>query len=564
MSDVTEKTIISTIKLQSGRSVNAPGTTIHANRVIVFIGPNNSGKSKLLSEIQKFCLSPSAVQRSSILESIEFEGLAEGFAESALQKVIQDPTPNDNAPLGHKILRVTPGRRIAVSPNDIKSALMNPASNLGSFSLWLTSYLLLLNGANRMQLVNKQGAGDLQGEAHSSLQLLFKDRKKRQKVRDIVFSAFGRHFVIDPTELGQLRIRLSDTAPSSEIEEIGIHPEAISFHGRAELIDTASDGVKAFTGIVLEFLAGDPRVVLIDEPEAFLHPSLAFKLGNELARLSETNAKNLIVATHSSSFLMGCLHSGAPMDIVRLTYIKGAATSRVLSGEELVTMMRNPLLRSSGVLTALFYEFVIVTEADSDRAFYQEINERLIAFKAEWGLPNCLFLNAQNKQTLKTMIRPLRDMGIPTACIVDIDIFKDPGTDFSALMQAAGLPEISRESFALLRSKICKALLSTGKDMKRHGGIDLLEQSDRQAASDLITHLKDYGLFIIDKGELESWLSHLGAKGHGSYWLTDIFSKMGEDPNSNNYSRPTTEDVWKFISEVKEWMMSSSRKGIPG
>jgi hypothetical protein len=37
--------------------------------------------------------------------------------------------------------------------------------------------------------------------------------------------------------------------------------------------------------------------------------------------------------------------------------------------------MRNPLLRSTGVLSGLFYEFVIVTEADADRAFYQEIND---------------------------------------------------------------------------------------------------------------------------------------------------------------------------------------------
>ena len=61
--------------------------------------------------------------------------------------------------------------------------------------------------------------------------------------------------------------------------------------------------------------------------------------------------------------------------------------------------MRNPLLRSTGVLNGLFYEFVVVTEADADRAFYQEMNERLLRFKPEWGIPNCLFLNAHGKHT---------------------------------------------------------------------------------------------------------------------------------------------------------------------
>jgi predicted ATP-dependent endonuclease of OLD family len=42
-----------------------------------------------------------------------------------------------------------------------------------------------------------------------------------------------------------------------------------------------SDGVRAFTGIITEVIAGDPNILLIDEPEAFLHPSLAYKLGKE-------------------------------------------------------------------------------------------------------------------------------------------------------------------------------------------------------------------------------------------------------------------------------------------
>jgi hypothetical protein len=90
-------------------------------------------------------------------------------------------------------------------------------------------------------------------------------------------------------------------------------------------------------------------------------------------------------------------------------------------------LMRNPLLRSTGVLNGLFYEHVIVTESDADRAFYQEINERLLRFRPEWGVPNCLFLNSQGKHTLQTIMRPLRKLGIPAAGIVDVDVLKDTG-----------------------------------------------------------------------------------------------------------------------------------------
>ena len=87
--------------------------------------------------------------------------------------------------------------------------------------------------------------------------------------------------------------------------------------------------------------------------------------------------------------------------------------------------MRNPLLRSIGVLSGLFYEAVVVTESDTDRAFYQEINERLLAESDERGVANCLFLNAQNKQTVWDIVQPLRELGIPAVGVVDVDVTTD-------------------------------------------------------------------------------------------------------------------------------------------
>jgi hypothetical protein len=119
-------------------------------------------------------------------------------------------------------------------------------------------------------------------------------------------------------------------------------------------------------------------VVLIDEPEAFLHPSLAFQLGKEISGIASTAHKSVFVSTHSSQFVMGCIQSGAPVNIVRLTYRSSVATTRVLKSAEVLKLMRNPLLRSTGVVNGLSYEFVVVTESDTDRAFYQEVNERLL------------------------------------------------------------------------------------------------------------------------------------------------------------------------------------------
>jgi hypothetical protein len=337
----------------------------------------------------------------------------------------------------------------------------------------------------------------------------------------------------------------------------------VKYHAAANLIDNTSDGVKAFTGMITEIIAGDPAVLLIDEPEAFLHPALAFQLGKEISRLSSGTHKNLFVSTHSAHFVMGCIQSGAPVNIVRLTYRSGAATARVLRNDEILRLMRNPLLRSTGVLNGLFYECVVVTEGDTDRAFYQEINERMLNSLAG-GIPNCLFLNAQNKQTVQTLIRPLRDLGIPAAAIVDIDILKEGGAVWSGFLEGGFVPPIERQTLATARSAVKQRFDAKQGDMKKwNGGVDLLDPDDKEACSNLIERLSEYGLFVVPRGEVESWLTALGAKGHGPDWLVDIFEKMGEDPASTGYVKPTASDVWGFVSGLRRWLTNPNRKGIP-
>ncbi|MGP0087861.1 MAG: TOPRIM nucleotidyl transferase/hydrolase domain-containing protein, partial [Steroidobacteraceae bacterium] len=145
-------------------------------------------------------------------------------------------------------------------------------------------------------------------------------------------------------------------------------------------------------------------------------------------------------------------------------------------------------------LSGLFYEFVVVTESDADRAFYQEVNERLLQFKPEWGIPNCLFINAQNKQTIQTIIRPLRKLGIPAVGIVDVDVLKDSGTNWTNLLSSAGIPSISHGALATMRSAVKLAMEGTGRDMKRDGGLSILGAPDKEAAENLLGQLADYGV----------------------------------------------------------------------
>lgn len=552
--------MIREFKLKSGRSPQTTGSFIPAAPINIFVGPNNSGKSKALTEIKAFCVN-GRIDDSLVIEDIKLEIFDETEARTVFKRLNRVPASGKPLPDGHVLLGEGANPFEISNFMNLLTGSSDPSSIMAQW--YLRHDTLGIDGLNRIKLVEDQAGGDLQKTAKTSFQTLFRDNAKRLEVRRVVHEAFGVNFTIDPTLLGKLRCRLSSRPPIDLSEEQGLHAEAIEFHRKALHITEFSDGIKAFVGIISEVIAGDPRVVIIDEPEAFLHPSTAGKLGYEICRSASAQRKSIFLSTHSSAFLMGCIQSNVPVNIIRLTYNNGVATSRVLPSEDILKLMRHPLLRSTGMLSALFYEFVVITESDGDRVFYQEINERLLQFDPDKGIRNCLFINAQNKQTIHSLLKPLRELGIPAAGVVDIDAIKEGGTNWSNLLQGAFIPSLSQQSLASSRAAIKKSMDLTDKDMKRDGGINILNAEDREAAATLLESLAQYGIFVVPGGEIEAWLKFLGATGHGSGWVVNIFEKMGDNPETSTYIRPTEGDVWEFIASIKRWLYDSKRKGIP-
>jgi hypothetical protein len=131
------------------------------------------------------------------------------------------------------------------------------------------------------------------------------------------------------------------------------------------------------------------------------------------------------------------------------------------------------------------------------------------------------------------------------------------------LLDGANIPPISHQSFATLRAELKRAMDATGRNMKCDGGIAILGDADREAARNLFNQLSEYGVFVVPGGELESWMRALQATAHGPAWLINIFEKMGEDSETTTFVKPSADDVWKFISEVKSWLLDPNRRGIP-
>lgn len=555
--------MLSEIIFRAGRSPNGQPLSMTASAVTIFVGPNNSGKSIALSELSHFCQTAQTSANKKIVAECSYSPISLDLARTILDRITVEPQPHETLKAHQRVVLLQQQRRI-INEEDALSISQNPSKDPSWFCAFFVSpFSKLLDATSRMQLSSDRRADDLQKTPTNSLQRLFMDDPMRESLRKIVFDAIGEYLVIDPTRLGNFVPRLSKRKPSSPSEERGLHKEAIEFHRQATEISQYSDGIKAFCGILIEAIAGDPQVLFIDEPEAFLHASLATKLGNELSKIASGNSKRIFIATHSPFFVMGCIQSGVPVDIVRLTYKNQIATARILPRDDIVKLMRNPLLRSLGVLNAIFHDTVIITESDTDRVFYDEVNFRLFNENPSSGIGNCLFLQAQNKQTVKNIVSPLRKFGIPAAAIVDIDILKEGGTPWMDFLSSGYLTDIDRQGLATIRSQLENSISVLGKEFKKRG-VAAFNEPEAETVRNLLERLASYGLFVVPVGEVEGWLRKLGVSGHGTAWLEAMLSLMGDDPTASNYMRPEEGDVWQFISSIGRWARNTERRGIPG
>jgi AAA domain, putative AbiEii toxin, Type IV TA system len=535
----------------------------------VFVGPNNSGKTLVLREIQSAIFDPRwpphnlqfiQPDKRVIVSSIN----AENYSLDQLEDFVE------TIGLGQR-WDVLSGQRYHI-PGDrsqLLSGLKQHADQqtVGSLSSILRrERVCLLDGLGRLTLSGQRNAGPLSEQPRSHLQALFIDDARRSKLKQATKEAFGFYVLINPTNLGHFEFCLADTLPVKPELERSLSEEALAFYAGTRGMEEASDGVKAYTGILSAVLSTDFDVILIDEPEAFLHPPLARRLGFFLTDIARGQEATVFASTHSADFLVGCLQSGASVDVVRLTYGQGVAGARLLSSSRLTALIRDPLLRSTGVLASVFYRGAVVCESDTDRAFYSEVNDRLLRL-SQGGAEDSTFLNAQNWQTCANIMAPLREMGIPAATIVDLDVLLS--SDFSKLLDAASVPAITASGLTQIRARVKSAFeraVSPGSDTARtvkEIGINCLSGDELEAAHSLLAQLRQYGVFIVSVGEVEMWLRDLRISGHASRWLIPMFERLGSDPAHPTYVRPESGDVWDFIRGLAKWIEDPHRLGMP-
>lgn len=345
--------------------------------------------------------------------------------------------------------------------------------------------------------------------------------------------------------------------------------------------------LRSIVGIISAIVAVKRPVILIDEPEAFLHPPQALQLGQIISELVDDNTQ-VFIATHSADFLRGLISVVQDSKIIRLERSKeDVTTANLLEPDILKQIVTDPLLSSARVLEGMFYRGVVATEGDADCIFYQRLFQKIGAND------EIHFVNAHNKQTLKKVISPYQKLGVKYAMIADADVIRDKH-EFNAILSILNNTELKgkilqeRDELFKVFDDRDKSIILNELKQKTQELIDRVDADPqtiesklyefRQALkrlykeSDELANFKDsgreslsaefktvfdslyencasIGLFIVPVGELESWLTDygVGKQSNKSKWIISALENL---PDVSDESKA----IWRFLKKLQEFL----------
>jgi hypothetical protein len=379
----------------------------------VFIGPNNSGKSLLLREMSPRITTPTDSDWKWVSE-VHSTGAGSGaeFLDWVMKR-------------GHRIWMrdARPAQPVLRGGSESSGVIPTDSAaewwERGQFRELRSMLVAEQWTAQRLHVLAEADKWDHAEPANNPVQYLYEDPNLLTELSRYTVEAFGKPLAVDWTSQS-FKLRVGSTGMDDRTPP---PLELVQAYRGLPLLTEQGDGFKAFVQILLHTVLRPAPVVVIDEPEAFLHPPQARLLGRKLAQLP--GQTQVFVATHSADFLAGVLDAqdARPLALVRLDRSTGQPRARQLEPDAVAELLRTPLLRYSNIASGLFYDRVVLCEAEGDCQFYAATFD--VTRDAAAPHENTVFLHTSGKDRLADTARRLRTFGIPTAVIADFDLLND-------------------------------------------------------------------------------------------------------------------------------------------
>lgn len=533
--------------------------TLPPRGVTAIVGANNSGKSTVLRQSHWHVTQPQNLQGERVQLVQEVSLLRSGGASDLLAWLDRHATLRDLPPAQGGPVFARPSASVQV--NQALQYWQQQPNALGPLAGFCFSYA---DAQSRLGQVGTVGQrGDVAEPPQHPLHQLQDDYALRERLDAISQRIFRQSLTLDHfSGKMQLRVGTPLAAPPGPTEGQRAYRAAL-----AELppLQLQGDGMKSLLGLLLPLIAATFPVVIVDEPEAFLHPPQAQALGQALGELARDAGVQVLLATHDRNLLTGLLASEAPLSVVRLHRDGNRTGASQLMPENLTEIWADPVLRYSNVLDGLFHQLVVLGEAERDCRFFQAALDAGSGDDdgtqtASTPPTDVLFVPSNGKDGMQRLALALRAVAVPVVASPDLDLLNDAeavrrlvqalGGDWGAYEQdyriatepfrqprehvrVADVEAALSRFFAEIRAvddeapytaDTKRAVLaelrakdSPWRALKEYGVVAFKGEAG-PAASRLLASLDSLGIVLVRVGELEGFAPTLGVA-KGKAWL---------------------------------------------
>lgn len=536
--------------------------------IIVFVGPNNAGKSASLKEVAT--LLKTKTQKGKVLKDIVID--KEGEEPELFNLLDRTSTKNYNNP--SQILYQ--GFGFSIWESSVKHLFSQYADGIGDLS---PLFVNTLNTEQRLLAANPPQNIKLTTEAvQHPIHFLQKDDKLEQRFSNYFRQAFGSDLIVHRNAGSEVPLYVGEKPLPKEGED-RVSSEYLRKLETLDLLHEQGDGMRSFVGVLLNAFVSNHSVLFIDEPEAFLHPPQARLLGKMLAK-DLPSVRQLFLATHSEDFLKGLLDANiSKLKIIRIQRDGSINNVSALTSSDIDSIWNDSLLRHSNVLNGLFHSKVVICESDSDCRFFSAILSTLFD-NTNSIAPDILFIHCGGKHRIPTAIKALKKLNVPIKVVSDFDVLNDTNPLKEIFEDLGGVwadiendwrivkREIEQKRPEFLTddikkevgnifdstkerifpkakiSEIQRALkkASAWSEAKEVGKSYIPSGNATQAFERMNIKLKEKGFLVLEVGELESFVKSVG--NHGPKWVSEVLSK---DLNSDPELEPARQFVKQFI-----------------
>ena len=534
--------------------------------IVVLVGPNNAGKSVALNELELH-IGPAIKQ--TVINSVLLR--KNGTVDQLREFLIQH---------GRKIRREGydhySGFRFNISDQHINGWWK---SNIAQFR---TIFCMNITTESRIIDSNQQPSIPIldQPPTHP-IHVLYADDRVEKRISSYFRRAFGKGLIVFHAGGSQWPLLVGNRPKRKPKEELTSASYNERLRASTVPLSEQGDGMRSFASVILHMLVPNTQsVLLLDEPEAFLHPPQARLLGEFIAKEKPSHAQ-LFIATHSPDVLQGLLDV-APEHLRVLRIQREGAVNRVkeLDKARAKTISVDPLMKYSGVMSGVFHQRVIICESEADSMFYSAVLD-LPDVRGKQQ-PDVLFIHAGGKHRLAALVETLRALDVTVDVIADMDVLNDEevlkrivislGGNWSAIQAQARPLKMAIEQHKpwLNSSEVAKGIREVLKKAPKSGEFprnlkanindifrkaspwDAIKAAGNAAIptgqptrqyQKLQKLCNRFGLWIVPVGELEGFCKSEG--GHGPRWVQQVIEKHDLTKDTElGPARDFIRDVW--------------------